>query len=283
MLHERLERNKYAFPLLVVGVWTAFGLFFGTQDYVRDVYFGRGASLPGYLISWLLCGYSWGILTFPVLKFVRRFPLGPLGLSQFFLVHIPAGAAFAAIQLGLYSLIAMSIAFLTGSEGRSLTEFYERLVVREFQTSFLVYLAIISAVSAYDRMFTEPAEVGNTRALTNGNGNGDDYPRRIPVKQNGRILLVDTDDISWVESYGNYVFLHTPERRHIYRETMSAMETKLDGRDFVRIRRSALVRIGLIEEIHPAPNGVYEIVLKDGTNLASTRRYRKNLETLVRS
>ena len=78
MLHDRLERNRFAFPLLVLAVWTAFGLFFGTQNYVRDIYAGNKASLPGYLVGWLLCGYSWGILTWPVLRFLRRFSLSAL-------------------------------------------------------------------------------------------------------------------------------------------------------------------------------------------------------------
>ncbi len=284
MLQEKFEKNRYAFPLLLVGVWTAFGLFFGTQNYVRDIYVGNKASLPGYLIGWLLCGYSWGILTVPVIKFARRFPLAGLGWSRFFLIHLPAAAAFASVQLGLYTLIATFLALISGAETKSFLEFYERLFVKEFQSSFLVYLAIVSAVTAYDRIFAKEDEPVRQDVLpiVNGNGNGNGHLKRIPVKQNGRIVLVDTGDISWVESYGNYVFLHTSGRRHIHRETMAAMEEKLDSEQFVRIRRSAIVRADLIEELHPVQTGVFEIVLKDGTNLVSTRRYRKNLEPLVR-
>src|SRR4051812_11030291 len=117
-MQDKLERSRFAFPLLVVGVWTAFGLFFGTQNYVRDIYFGNKASLPGYIVGWLICGYSWGVLTLPVLRFVRRFPLAVLGWSRFFLIHLPAAAVFAAVQLGLYTLIATVLALLSGTESR---------------------------------------------------------------------------------------------------------------------------------------------------------------------
>jgi DNA-binding LytR/AlgR family response regulator len=260
-------------------------LFFGTQNYVRDIYSGNRASLPGYLVGWLLCGYSWGILTVPALRFMRRFSLSALDWSHFLLVHLPAGVLFAAVQLGIYTLIASVLALISGSEGRSLAEFYSRLFVQEFQSSYLVYLAIIATVTAYDRVFRyqEPQTEPKLAEAPNGNGDGKGYLKRIPVKDNGRIVLVDISDIDWIESYGNYLFLHTGDKRHIFRETMAAMEHKLDPEQFARVRRSAIVRVDRIEELRPYQNGEYAIVLRGGTRLSSTRRYRKNIESVIRS
>ena len=119
-------------------------------------------------------------------------------------------------------------------------------------------------------------------AFYNNDGHTARYVQRIPVKDNGRIILVDLDDVDWIESYGNYIFLHTLHRLHIVRETVSAMESKLDPRHFVRIRRSTIVRIERIAELRPTPNAELEVVLKNGNVLRSTRRYRKNLESIVR-
>jgi LytTr DNA-binding domain len=282
----KFERNKLIFSLMVLSAWTAFGLFFGTQNYVRDVYTGKGASLPGYLAGWLVCGYSWAILTVPVLRFARRFSLDRLGWLRVFLVHLPLAVVFASAQLGLYVVIAGS---LFGTSGHGLWEFYKFIFVQEFQSSFLVYFAIVSAVTAYDRFFntapktdTGPDIGRDTASADSLNGNAKGFLRRIPVKENGRILLVDAQDVDWVESYGNYVFLHTRERRHIFRETMAAMEKNLDPQNFVRIRRSAIVKIDQIKEFSPTINGEFEIVLKNGQSLSSSRRYRKNLENIVK-
>lgn len=264
---------------MIVAVWTLFGLFFGTQNYVRDIYSGNRASLPGYLIGWLMCGYAWGILTFPILKFVRRFSLTALGWSKFLLLHLPSAAVIASVQLLIYTLIAYALAFVSGSEIRPFASFYTQLFVKEFQSSFLVYLTIVSAVTAYDRIFSAADAPPNV--LTNGNSAGN--LKRISVKNNGRIILVDVGDVDRIESYGNYVFLHTADKRHIVRETMAAMERKLDPEHFVRIRRSIIVRTERIAELRSSQNGEYQIVLHDGTRLSSTRRYRKNIETFLRS
>jgi len=285
-MHWQIPKSRLIFPLTILSVWTAFGVFFGTQNYIRDVYVGKTASLPGYIIGWLVCGYSWGILTVPVLRFLRRFSLERLGWSKLMLWHIPAAIVFSLLQLGIYVLIATT---LFGGPGNGIWEFYKLIVVKEFQSSFLVYFAIIFASIAYKRLFglesssssesVEPAVIVADNAHQNGNRPA--FLSRISIKENGRISLVDTDSVDWVESYGNYVLIHTPDRRYIYRETMAAMEKKLDPAAFVRIRRSTMVRIDRIKELRPVLNGEFDVVLKNDKVLTSTRRYRKNLQPIV--
>ena len=285
-----LERSRLKYLLLIVAVWTAFGLFFGTQNYIRDAYAGRPASLPGYIVGWIFCGYSWGILTIPVLRFVRRFSLKRLRWTKFISVQLLAAVIFSLVQLGIYLFIA---GVLFRASGRGLWEFYKFLLANELQSSILVYIAIVSSVTIFDRFFKGssdavavksgddgPTQNGHSDNGTKGPVNG--FLRRISVKDNGRILLVDTDQIDRVESYGNYLFLYTRDRKLIHRETMAGMEKKLDPAEFVRVRRSAIVRISRIREFHPVDNGEYEIVLDDGTVLCSTRRYKKNLESILK-
>ncbi len=279
-----LERTKFTFPLLLIAVWTAFGLFFGTQNYVRDVYSGRVASFPGYLVGWLLCGYSWGILTPVVLRFLRRFSFSSLGLSRFLLVHLPAALVFASLQLAIYTLIVGMVS-LFGSENRPIIEFYEWLFVKEFQSSLLVYAAIAATVSVYDWFVARPhRDIQNVAAEISipTTESPIAYLSRIPVKDNGRLIIVDAAAVDWIESYGNYIFLHTPDERHLLRETMSGMESKLDPNDFVRIRRSAIVRIAAVKEFHANPTGEADVILANGSRLTASRRYQKKLQIALK-
>src|ERR1043165_1432691 len=91
MLQERLDKNRYVFPLLILGAWTAYGFFFATPSYLRGIYSGDRYTFQSYLVLWLICGYSWAILTVPILRFLRRFSLARLGFAKFFLVHPPPG------------------------------------------------------------------------------------------------------------------------------------------------------------------------------------------------
>lgn len=109
------------------------------------------------------------------------------------------------------------------------------------------------------------------------------YVERVVIKEAGRVFFVRVAEIHWISAHGNYVQLHAGRETHLLRETMDSMESKLDPRKFLRLRRSTIVRIECIKELHPLFKGEYAVVLKDGTRLQSSRRYRKNLDALLKS
>jgi two-component system LytT family response regulator len=99
---------------------------------------------------------------------------------------------------------------------------------------------------------------------------------RFVIKSGGRIFFVKDEEIDWVEAVGDYVRLHAGPQSHLVRETMTAMETRLDRR-FLRIHRSIIVNTERIKELHPYFNGEYSVVLLDGKQLKSSRGYRDRL------
>ncbi len=56
---------------------------------------------------------------------------------------------------------------------------------------------------------------------------------------------------------GNYVKLHVGTEAHLLRETMNAIEAKLNPDTFFRIHRSHIVNIERIKELQPWFNGEY--------------------------
>jgi two-component system LytT family response regulator len=100
---------------------------------------------------------------------------------------------------------------------------------------------------------------------------------RIPIRSNGRILLLKTDEIDWVEAEHNYVRLHTKTATHLIRETMNALENKLNNRRFRRIHRSAIVNVDRIQEIQPWFRGDAIVVLDNGQKLTASRNFRDRL------
>jgi two-component system LytT family response regulator len=101
---------------------------------------------------------------------------------------------------------------------------------------------------------------------------------RLVVKSGGRVFFLRTDDLDWIEAAGNYVRLHLGEESHLFRETMTRMETRLDPRRFVRIHRSRIVNTERIKELQPWFNGEYVVILRNGTRLPLSRGYREKLQ-----
>jgi len=103
---------------------------------------------------------------------------------------------------------------------------------------------------------------------------------RLAVKSGGRIRILRTADIVWIESAHNYVEIHEDKQSHLLRDTISAIEQKLPPDKFVRISRSTIVNVEKIKELEPLFYGEYTVTLHNGKRLTLSRRYRHKLPQL---
>ena len=110
---------------------------------------------------------------------------------------------------------------------------------------------------------------------------GPRYLERLVVKTGGRVFFLDVDQIHCIEAEGNYVRVHDQSKHYLLRETISGLEEQLDPKQFLRIHRSAIVKIDKIKELQPWFHGEYRIILENGKQLTLSRNYRSNLQEVV--
>ena len=106
------------------------------------------------------------------------------------------------------------------------------------------------------------------------------FDDRIAVKSGGHVVWVGTEQIDWIGSADNYAELHVGTNSHLLRETLGALESRLDPEKFVRISRSAIVNAKRVKEVHRLFYGGYELTLQNGTKLTVSRRYREKSRQL---
>lgn len=70
---------------------------------------------------------------------------------------------------------------------------------------------------------------------------------------------------------------------HLLRETMSALEERLDPAKFIRIHRSRIVRREQVTEVISEDNGDYVIKLRDGSEHRCSRTYSRMLTDWLQS
>jgi len=97
---------------------------------------------------------------------------------------------------------------------------------------------------------------------------------RILVHLDDRAVLVPVDRIDWIEADRNNVWLHGAGKSILHRQSISALEERLDPQRFLRVSRSVIVRLDAVREFHPWSHGDYRVVLHDGTTTMWSRRYR---------
>ena len=101
--------------------------------------------------------------------------------------------------------------------------------------------------------------------------------RRVLIKTSGRIYAVRVEDIDYIEAAGHYLELHTGATTHLVRDTIGALEARLDPSRFVRIHRSVMVNIDRIRELQPAFHGEFVVSLHTGHRLRCSRTYAERL------
>ncbi len=107
------------------------------------------------------------------------------------------------------------------------------------------------------------------------------YTQRFTIRTDGCLTFLAADEVVWIEAADNYVRLHVGRDAYLLRETLTALEQKLNPRKFVRIHRSAMVNVEQIKELHTMFRGDYLVVLRDGTRLPLGRRYRDQLRAVM--
>lgn len=168
---------------------------------------------------------------------------------------------------------------------------YDQYAVRAFEVHAIDYL-----LKPFDRQRFEIAlERAKARIRRKRSGDiderilalleelkaGQKYLERLVIKTGGRVIFLDTEEIDWIEAEGNYVTVHTGEKSHLLRETISNLERQLDPKKFVRIHRSAIVNINRIQELQPWFHGEFRVILQGGTQLTLSRSYRENLQSIL--
>jgi two-component system LytT family response regulator len=90
------------------------------------------------------------------------------------------------------------------------------------------------------------------------------------VRERGRVTPVCVGSVVRFEGSDDYVTVHTAERRLLATLRMGELERALPA-GFVRIHRSHIVNLAMVERFAAEPNAKFTVVLRDGTRLPASR------------
>lgn len=103
----------------------------------------------------------------------------------------------------------------------------------------------------------------------------------LELKEKGRNIRVSIDDIYYFQSAGNYIALHTLQRKYLYRISMNALAEQLPAPNFLRIHRSYLLNTKYIAAHRYLNNNEFEFTLKNEVRLLSSKSYKPTIQTYL--
>ena len=224
---------------------------------------------------------------------LRQFPLVHGGWLRSLPAHLVATLPFSLVHVGGMTVLRDLTYRLMGTHYH-FGPWWANWVY-EYRKDFVTYWLLLVCVVAF-RLYglwadsRESLARGPQEALASGDRA--DHPaatesaagtplERLIVRKLNREYVIAIADVDRVEADGNYVNVYAQGTPYPRRESLAALEKKLDGRRFVRVHRGHLVNVDRIREIQPWDHGDYRIVLQDGTCVNLSRRYRGRLEHLM--
>ncbi len=268
------KKNQRVNVLLVLGAYLVAVLLSAGQIHFRLYNENANPSWWRLLGTNLIAWAPWPLLSPLIARVWSRF--SPLGIPLHIVFHLVASTV-TAIAYMLY-LTAFRFLFFSSFTGPLTPAGFSDVLAREIGQFFVVSWGLYwcMGVACQMRRSHRPQQEAeaNEEAET-------DRPKPFMVRSLGRVVWVQVEAIEWIEADRSYVTLHTAEKSHTYRETMTKLADELADSGFVRIHRSSIVNTSRIKELQPYHNGEYFVVLNGGTRLKLSRGYKDKLGQIL--
>jgi two-component system LytT family response regulator len=108
------------------------------------------------------------------------------------------------------------------------------------------------------------------------------FLRRFAAESAGSIALIKVQDVLWLQSFGNYVRVHSASATHVVRNTMRKVQPLLDPTIFLRIHRNAIVNLDHVLEFFLPATGNMFVRLDNGRSLPLRRSSRASLRKFLK-
>ncbi|MBC7894106.1 MAG: response regulator transcription factor [Cytophagaceae bacterium] len=172
---------------------------------------------------------------------------------------------------------------------------YDAFAAKAFETHAIDYLVKPVTVRRFDAalarvhvVLRDRATLAFARRLQSMLGDVDAAtaaarlaPERITVPTASGLVVVDVQEIDWIEADDYYAAIHARGRRLLLRESLASFEARLDPSRYVRVHRSAIVAVARITEMRATRPGGWVVVLRDGTHVPVSRRRKEEVEAVL--
>lgn len=102
------------------------------------------------------------------------------------------------------------------------------------------------------------------------------------VRQAGRSIRIDIEQVDWFESERDYVIIHMGDKTITMRQSLSQLMKTLDPSKFIRVHRSALVRRTFVKAVERKKGRANAIILTNGLRLPIGTTYSVAVSQVMR-
>ena len=109
----------------------------------------------------------------------------------------------------------------------------------------------------------------------------DGSSQRLAFKTGDGIAVIETQDIEWIESDGDYIYVHTRSGLQRVRGAFPAILDKLNCAQFFRVSSRILINVFCLRELKIVPGKPPSVILDGNRTFPVMRRYINDLKKMI--
>jgi LytTr DNA-binding domain len=282
-LSPATARKIFVWQMLFFGALLAVSVVVNGYTVVADLA-RMGASLPQWKpMTWEISSHLFIWLLIPALGWwLARFPFARGSWWRSLPAHLLATVPFSLLHTEAMVLVRKLIYHLM-SDSYSFGPFWDNWVY-EYRKDFLTYWLVLGALLGFRAygLWLDSRRQKESEFAPPDPDEKDAPLDRLVVRKLNREFILDPGSIDRIEADGNYVVIYAAGQNYRLRDSLEGLARRLGEQRFARVHRTHVVNIDRIREIQPWDHGDYRILLKDGSFVNFSRRYRSRLNHLFR-
>ncbi len=126
----------------------------------------------------------------------------------------------------------------------------------------------------------EQQQQPNIQPLAESLINTAQYPEKILIQLNQKLITISLSDVLWIDADGDYSKLITTKGNYLSNYGISLLENKLNPQNFIRVHRSSIINLAFVKEIQKQISS-YDVIMQNGDIVRVSRGYMENIKRLT--
>jgi two-component system LytT family response regulator len=207
------------------------------------------------------------------------------------IIELSPDLVFLDIQMP--KLDGFEVAELAGGKTRYIfATAFDQYAIKAFECRALDYLLKPFSQQRFDQALAHaranPAKGGGAGA---GDTAVDDMVReaaarnkplgRVLIRDGAKVHVINAEKIEVIEAQDDYVRIRSEGKSYLKNQRMTELEGQLDGERFLRVHRSYIVNIALVDRIEQATKDSHVAILKDGAKIPVSRSGYQKIRAVI--
>ena len=134
--------------------------------------------------------------------------------------------------------------------------------------------------AAIQKLRTDEKQQPNIQPLAESLINSAQYPEKILIQMNQRLITVSLSDVLWIDAEGDYSKLITSKGNYLSNYGISHLENKLNPQHFIRVHRSSIINLAFVKEIQKQISS-YDVIMQNNDVVRVSRGYMENIKRIT--